>query len=218
MFNSIKVIIWDFDGTLYPPNTELFRAVREAELRVIADHTGWTHEKSAEEFYALHKKSIASATAVTAQLSGISIPQAAIEMEQYFDRRNYVARDEKLIALFKALKEYRHIVLANGIESRHKQTLAVLGLPAETFELYVTSETVGTTKPDPAGFRFILTYTGLAPHEHLMIGDREDVDLVPAKALGMKTCLVYSDTTNSIADVMLSTVYEVSRVLYIKKY
>ena len=55
--------------------------------------------------------------------------------------------------------------------------------------------------------------TGLPAAAHIMIGDREAVDLAPAKMLGMKTCLVWSDSASLVADVTLKTVYEVATIL-----
>ena len=54
-FSDVKMLIWDFDGTLYKPNPELYHAVRESEFQAIMNHTGWTLEKTVEEFQKLHK-------------------------------------------------------------------------------------------------------------------------------------------------------------------
>ncbi len=210
---NIKVLIWDFDGTLYRPNTELFAAVREAEYQAIMEHTGWTREKAMEEFHKLHRVTIQSATAVIAKLCNMSIGQAAVESEKRFDRRKYLHRDEKLIALFGKLKHFRHFILANGVRRYHRETLKLLGVVPETFEEMVTGETMGVTKPDPKGFQYIMGKTGLPAASHLMIGDRELVDLAPAKALGMHTCLVWSDKKSTIADITVPTVYDVVKEL-----
>jgi FMN phosphatase YigB (HAD superfamily) len=45
-----------------------------------------------------------------------------------------------------------------------------------------------------------------------MIGDREAVDLVPAKAVGMHTCLVWSEIKSTIADITLPDVYRVADI------
>lgn len=213
IFASIKILILDFDGTLYKPNAELFHDVRESEYRAIMKHTGWNRERAIEEFQKLHKKTIQSATAVVAKLCNISIAQAAVESEKYFDRRNYLHRDLRLIKLFASLKRFRHFILANGVIAKQKETLQVLGIPVDTFEEFVTAETVGVTKPDPAGFLYIMKKTGLPPNAHLMIGDRELVDIVPAKKLGMHTCLVWSETKSAIADVTVPRVYDVANLL-----
>lgn len=213
MFSGIQVLIWDFDGTFYRPNPALFAAVREAEYKTIMAHTGWTKAQASEAFEKLYKKVYPSATETVGRIVGISTADAAIEMEQYFDRRDFLARDERLIELFGKLKGYRHIILANGVIRRHKETLKVLGVPVETFELFVTSEVVGKTKPHPEGFRYVLNYTKLPPHAHLMIGDRDVVDLAPARALGIHTCLVWSATPGPYADVTLPTVYNLPTIL-----
>lgn len=213
LFKNVQVLVWDFDGTLFPPNPELWQAVREGEYQTIMNHTGWNRERAEEEFSKLHKKVLPSATEVVARLAQIPIAVAAVEMERYFDRRDFVKRDEKLIALFIKLSGLRHFTLANGVRERHKETLAVLGLPADTFEEMVTSETVGVTKPNEAGFRYILEKTQFSPRQHLMIGDRETVDLVPAKKLGMRTCLVWSKDRSQIADVTLPTVYDLGKIV-----
>ena len=97
--------------------------------------------------------------------------------------------------------------------ARHKETLVALGLPVDTFKEMVTSETVGVTKPEEKGFRYIMDKTGLPPEAHMMIGDREAVDFAPAKKLGMHTCLVWSEEKSKIADITLPTVYEVADIL-----
>lgn len=213
MFTNVKVLIWDFDGTLFKPNENFFAAVREAEFQVLIKHMGWTRKKVEEEFQKVYKVIYPSATQTIGVLAGISTAQAAREMEELFDRRDFVTRDENLISLFSHLKAYRHIMFGNGIITKHKQTLPVLGIPPDTFELYVTSEIVGKTKPSPDGFQYILDYTKLPASAHLMIGDREAVDLAPARALGMKTCLVWSDRKSIMANATVSNVYQVSGLL-----
>lgn len=208
-FSGIKILIWDFDGTLFKPNEGFFSAVREAEFKVLMHHMGWTREKAEEEFQKVYKVVYPSATQTIGVLAGITTAQAAREMEDLFDRRNFVSRDEKLIALFSKLKTYRHIMFGNGIMAKHKETLPVLGIAPETFELYVTSEVVGKTKPSPDGFQYILDYTKLPASQHLMIGDRDLVDLAPALRLGMHTCLVWSDTPGPHADITIPTTYDI---------
>lgn len=55
------------------------------------------------------------------------------------------------------------------------------------FSAVASSWEAGFWKPDPALFRYALSLAGCAPEEAVMIGDRLDNDIFPAKALGMKT-------------------------------
>lgn len=210
--NNIEVLIWDFDGTLYEPNPELWKHVREAEYRVIMNHLHINREKAIELFNRDYKVVTPSATQTVARLSGIKTAEAAVEMENFYDRRQFLKRDPKLIELFAKLKNYKHFILANGTKRRLTETLIHLGLDPKNFQEIVTSELVGENKPSDVGFQYILKQTSLTPEQHLMIGDREQVDLVPAKNLGMRTCLVWRNEKSKFADIKLKTIYDLTSI------
>lgn len=207
-FARVKVLIWDFDGTLYKAIPELWEDIREAEYRVIMHHTGWDYDRTEKEFRAIYKVTLSSATETAAHLSHISTSSAAIEMEDYYDRGKYLSRDERLLKLFKTLDGFTHYILGNGVKIGIEKTLRVLGVDALIFTEIVTSEITKINKPDQAGYRYIMQKTGLPADAHMMIGDRVDVDLVPAKTIGMKTCLVFGQSI--IPDISLDSVYEIS--------
>lgn len=217
-FADIKVLLWDFDKTLYRPHSDLERVIRQAEFQVIIEHTGWTQEKTEEEFAKLLHAVTHSGTEVTATLAGISIPEAAVEIENLFDRRDYLGSDEQVAYLFDELPHFRHIIIANGIKKNVEDALECIGVSPKTFELIVTSEQTGTTKPHDAPFQLVLDHTKLPAPQHMMIGDRPAVDLMPAKKFGMHTCLVLwhrvpSEAEEASADICVPTVYDVSTIL-----
>lgn len=63
------------------------------------------------------------------------------------------------------------------------ERLANYGL-ADYFAVCVSSGDAGVSKPDPAIFRLALDAAECAPADAVMIGDRLDNDIRPAKALG----------------------------------
>ena len=69
------------------------------------------------------------------------------------------------------------------------QRLARFGL-RDCFDVICASAEEGVDKPDPALFRCALTRAGCAPADAVMIGDRTDNDVAPAKSLGMQTVLI----------------------------
>ena len=69
------------------------------------------------------------------------------------------------------------------------QRLARFGL-RDYFDVICASAEEGVDKPDPALFRRALTRAGCAPADAVMIGDRTDNDVAPAKSLGMQTVLI----------------------------
>ena len=58
------------------------------------------------------------------------------------------------------------------------------------FDVCVSSGDVGVSKPDFATFRLALEQAGCTPGSAVMIGDRLDNDIRPAKALGFRTVRV----------------------------
>lgn len=209
MLGDINVILWDFDGTFYKLNDLLWREIREAEYRVIMNHTGWSRERSVQEFLKLYNVVTPSGTEVASRLCHIPIVQATLETEPYYDRAKYLTRDEKLIQMFEDLRGFRHMMLVNGKRERLTEAIKKLGVDPALFEKWFTPEDTGVVKPNRIHYETVLSVTNLPPQKHVVIGDRERVDLVPAHALGMKTCLVWSKTKGEIADFTVPTVYDV---------
>ncbi|MBI3911007.1 MAG: HAD-IIA family hydrolase [Armatimonadetes bacterium] len=58
-------------------------------------------------------------------------------------------------------------------------------------------EPVTVGKPETHPWRLILSVTGAAPEEALMVGDRAETDILGAKRLGMRTALVLTGVTRA---------------------
>ena len=83
---------------------------------------------------------------------------------------------------------YRLGIIANqplGSEAR----LAQFGL-RDFFDVICASAEEGVSKPDPEIFRRAISRAGCTPAEAVMIGDRTDNDVAPAKTLGLQTILI----------------------------
>ncbi len=61
---------------------------------------------------------------------------------------------------------------------------------ADLFTYRFTQDDFDITKPDPRYLERIARACGVAPRECVMVGDRIDNDVIPARHLGMKTVLV----------------------------
>ena len=82
-------------------------------------------------------------------------------------------------------QEYKLGIIANqlpGLEERLKD-FGIL----DYFDAIFSSADLGLAKPNPAIFRLALQKTNCLPQQAIMIGDRLDNDIVPAKRIGMKT-------------------------------
>ncbi len=213
LLRNVKVLIWDFDGTLYRQQQGLWDQIRESECRVIMDRLGWTHEKAIREFVKVHNVITPSGTQAVALITKISMKEAAIETAKYVDYTNYLQPDPKLTIMFTKLQSFRHFMLVNGTQASVASGLSLLHVDPMIFEEIVTAEVVGETKPSQKGFSHILSKTLLPPQSHMMVGDRLDVDLVPAKAMGFRTALVWETESRDVADITLTTVYEIADVV-----
>ena len=85
-------------------------------------------------------------------------------------------------------KTYRLGVIANQ-QPGLKQRLDCLGL-ASHLSICAGSGDIGLWKPNPEIFRWALQRAGCAPARAIMIGDRPDKDIEPARRIGLQTIRV----------------------------
>ena len=92
--------------------------------------------------------------------------------------------------VLRALKErgYRLGIIANQLPGSEAR-LARFGL-LPYFDVVCASAEEGVSKPDPEIFLRALSRASCPPENAVMIGDRTDNDVAPAKALGMQTILI----------------------------
>ena len=91
----------------------------------------------------------------------------------------------------------------------------LLGM-AEHIDAIVTSVDAGHLKPHPAVFEMAIRWAGSPPNRCVVIGNREENDITPALALGMRTILVYPDDptpTASGAHAVAADLWECAKAL-----
>jgi len=74
-----------------------------------------------------------------------------------------------------------------GVIANHGTGILAQMNLAPYFDVAAVSQELGVSKPDPRIFQLALERAGCMPEEALMVGDRLDNDVAPAKRLGMKT-------------------------------
>ncbi len=94
-------------------------------------------------------------------------------------------RPEAIEVIPKLAKRYL-LALAANQPPRALEILRQAGL-LEHFQWREVSATLGVAKPRPLFFRIILDSLGIQPAEAVMVGDRLDHDIFPARLLGMHT-------------------------------
>lgn len=109
--------------------------------------------------------------------------------QHYMDYHNVVPGMEDALRVLAG--RFSLGVVANQM-SEAEGALREAGL-ADYFQFLALSERVGASKPDPAIFHWALAQAGCEPEEAIMVGDRIDTDIIPARRLGMWTLWFHAD-------------------------
>ena len=169
--DGIKWLFFDVGSTLVDESLAYEQRFRDiARLANVPFEQVW-HDAMC--FYRQNRKGDLE----VARSLGVKVPSWHSECE-----RPYPDAAECLAALH---AKYRIGIIANqpvGTECR----LARYGL-LPYVDLVIASAEEGVSKPDPAIFELALQKSGCSPGQSMMIGDRIDNDIIPAKRLGMHT-------------------------------
>ena len=174
MIENIKWLFFDVGSTLVDESLAY-----EKRMRLTAEAANVTYEyvyETAIGFYKQNKKGDLE----TMKLLNVEKPKWCKEAEiLYSDTEE---------CLKKLSAKYKIGIIANqslGTEERLKN-FGIL----KYIDLVVASAEEGVAKPDRRIFDIALERSGCEPENAVMIGDRIDNDIVPAKMLGMHTIWV----------------------------
>lgn len=205
---NIGVIVWDIDDTLYHGVPSISQHIHG---RVI-DHIQELLAVSVDEAEARYQEIYDQLGSTTMTLDHLGLDGRRI-IEDAFSQVDFtkaLAKDERLLRLFQELNQFHHVVLSNSDSVSTRRKLKALGLPLKTFSAIFTTYDMPYVKPDPSVFEHVIKQTSFAPQQHLFVGDRLKADIMPAKAAGMHTALVWSHS--DVPDVSFDTVYQVGRL------
>ncbi len=183
MFENIKWLFFDIGSTLVD---ESF--VYERRFQTMAEQTGRSYDEVYS--YALTafrqgKKGDKEA----AKQFGATVPDWTSEDERLYP--------DTLYCLDTLSETYKIGIIANqnpGCEDRLKQ----LGIWSY-IDLLIASSEAGVAKPDSRIFKLALKKSGCDSSQTVMIGDRLDNDILPAKKLGMRTIWIKQGFERSIS-------------------
>lgn len=111
---------------------------------------------------------------------GVEIPRWFGELEKLYPNVEKVLK--------RLSYKYKLGIIANQVAGTQKR-IDNWGI-GKYFDVVITSAEIGYSKPDLKIFNIALERADCKPYEAVMIGDRIDNDIIPAKQLGMKTVWV----------------------------
>jgi putative hydrolase of the HAD superfamily len=122
----------------------------------------------------------------------LKIPYAEESLDEIFT--GYLAFYEQAYRLFDDVLPFLAFVnscglavavLTNGTAEQQNDKIARVGLAGRLGPIF-TAEELGVAKPSPEAFSLVCARWGLPPSTVLSVGDRYDLDVVPARAAGLQ--------------------------------
>ena len=202
---KIKNLIFDLDNTLYD-----FSKVWKISNKLVFEYLEYDKLTTYEEFFKLYKsvnnKLVKEVLKGNLKIIELRNKRLILTLEQfgltltvedcnfYYEKQfeyilESITPDEEVNLKIRQLQDkYNMIILTNGKSYEQRMKLKKLGLE-NIFKLYISGET-HISKPKEKAFLNVLETEGILAVETMMIGDSLYHDIVPAKKLGLKTCLI----------------------------
>lgn len=219
MPNPLEVALVDVGGTLWPNSWPIRQADSQGRRRRIAAAMAGTDagviDRLADDLLTSSKPGDEARTVTTESVMAVG----AVELITGCLERQGLAADEQNVARIRRamaipihdafkplpgalelLRSIRELGLRTVIASNtywrdadsYWDDFRTLGM-AQYIDGIITSVDAGHLKPHPAVFEMAMRWAGVAADRCVVIGNREENDVDPALALGMKTILVYPD-------------------------
>ena len=203
-----KYILFDLDETLYPRDAGLMQEIGARILRYMVERMGFTPEEAeTKRRYYYHKYGTS--------LRGL-MAEETVDSEDYLrfvhdvDITRFIGSNPELNAMLRRIPLAK-VVFTNATQEHARRVLDALGI-ADHFQFVVDVRAMGyASKPDPQAYRHILDAIGARAEECIIVEDTPR-NLLPAKAMGMKTILVDHQECDQV-DYCVSDVLKVGDVV-----
>jgi putative hydrolase of the HAD superfamily len=179
---GIEIVFLDIGGVLYDDTVYArawHRALRDAGATFTDEDFDEVYTRARAEQSGSFRRKLTAAF-----LPGADLRELERLASRYWRYPPSALYDDVRPCLSELRDRYRLGVIANQ-PGEVRSALARDGLDA-FFEVWGVSDELGVGKPDPALFELSVRTAGVAPAAAVMVGDRLDYDVRPAKAVGMR--------------------------------
>ena len=196
----LKAVIFDLDGTLTDFDVELAkRAVSEELALVMGKPYEYIRKKLEHIHYTFNIQSVYDRNIWWEQFN----PDLPLQEKQrltdlYWKCVIETTRVKKHAdTLLKTLKQKGLLLVLltdhDGKSFSKKERVRILPIVSYFDLIVISGDDTKETKPSPEPFLYILDRLQVTPQDVLMVGDKPEVDLEGARALGMETLLLEGD-------------------------
>lgn len=186
----IKHVWFDCAGTLYRENAAIDKARNALRYSEYARLVGITDATEAEQKY---HQAYAKAGSNSAVFSSLGMPDDYWQtFSEDMDISRLVNPNPVINTALSEIAAARPIsIFSNFRVERMQKILRALDIDSAMFTHIIGGSGVPARKPDLSGFTKIVELSGVDASKTMYVGDRVKADILPAKALGMVTCLVW---------------------------
>lgn len=189
--NTIKIIGFDLDQTLYPKSSEIDEAIQGYIYEKIAEYKKCSIEQANKLFNNLYQHGKGPGGSKT--LAALDVPNGSEIVQQALENADIdkflVPNDDTVEFLNAMKKQYQNVDLVTG----SRMSLTILKLEKLAIDKSIFNHILDTaiSKSDGSAYRAWMNFYPLyKPMEFLYIGDRVSSDHLIPKELGIKTILV----------------------------
>jgi len=190
--NTIKYIIWDFDGTLYE-SKKLGHDLQSAFFDIAKKE----NKNLSLKTFNIAVEKFGSWSTAASRLT--SIPELKILdiVDSKIDKTKYLKKNLTLVNQIESTQnQYHHLILTNSTTSEVLSCLKKIGFntnnnPSGPFEKIFSRNSTKLLKPNPKIYKKILSFTKAPKFTHLFIGDSLNHDINPAKLYGFQALPVW---------------------------
>jgi len=205
-----QTMFFDLDETLYPKNNGVWRAISEKIDLFMVDRL----QISEDEAQSLRQQY--SRTFGTT-LQGLRTFHT-IDAEEYLDYVHDIPIEElifpspELRLILQAIK-FKKIIFTNASRAHAERVLMCLDV-SDLFDRIIDIQSLNyVNKPLPQAYQNALERSGYPNPFRCMIVDDQIRNLIPAKALGMRTILI-GDSRSQFVDHNITTIEELSEQIF----
>lgn len=208
--DSITTLLFDLDDTLYHPSSGVWRAIGERINRFMAERVGIPAERVAalrEQYFVTFGTTLNGLRAN----HGVD-PEEYLAFVHDIPLDRLLAEDLQLQAML-ALLPQRKVIFSNADRAHAQRVLQRLGV-VKDFEQIIDIHSLGfINKPEPEAYLRALTLLGTAGALECAIIDDQLRNLLPPKALGMRTVWVHPTGGESGADFHIRSILDLPTCL-----
>lgn len=194
----MKAIIFDLDDTLFDCYTQLVKPAQKYALQKMREQGLKVPLQELMDKYALLTKHGSENVfqLITDSYNIESLMKKKVVETGFYSFFNYFSIKKKEITLFPGTKEllsylkkkYKLFIVTVGLHDTQQKKITALGLSKLFDQVYIIDINKGIDKK--GALERVLKEHKLTAAEVMMIGNRRDSDIAPAKRLGMKTILI----------------------------